>query len=99
MRLRTLLLASVTVISLGLVAIGNKAHAWSPTTVKLCTGKTTGNYYKAGTLVKQQLSSVEIIATNGSMDNLQRLARGECDAAIAQSDAVFVYENQHPDAI
>jgi TRAP-type uncharacterized transport system substrate-binding protein len=40
--------------------------------------------------------NVAIVTTQGSLDNLARLEKGECDAAIVQNDAYGVYRKQTP---
>lgn len=68
---------------------------------KLCTGTDSGNYFKAGHLVKSKASSVyvEVINTQGSLDNLDRLTRGECDGAFVQSDALLVFSGKNAKAL
>jgi TRAP transporter TAXI family solute receptor len=69
------------------------AHADS---LSLCTARVDGNYYAAGETIRTRTNAerlqIELIATAGSVDNLSRLARGECDAAIVQLDAYLVYQ-------
>ena len=69
------------------------AHADS---LSLCTARADGNYYAAGEAIRARIDSdrlqLELIETAGSVDNLNRLARGECDAAIVQLDAYLVYQ-------
>lgn len=69
--------------------------------VRLCTGLDSGNYHAAGAQIREQgRGRVEVVLqpTQGSLDNLDRLSRGECDAAIVQSDALFVYGRRRPGA-
>lgn len=68
---------------------------------RLCTGSETGNYFKAGHMVKKVSSSVKVnvVPTQGSLDNLARITRGECDGAFVQSDALLVYSNTNAAAI
>lgn len=72
-----------------------------PATVNLCTGGPEGNYYATGRDIashtRRDFVTVNVIQTTGSMDNMQRLARGECGAAIVQSDAYLVYQRRHKD--
>ncbi len=74
------------------------AHAAS---LSLCTARADGNYYAAGEAIRSRINadrlSLDLIETAGSVDNLKRLARGECDAAIVQLDAYLVYQeaNRH----
>lgn len=68
---------------------------------RLCTGGEAGNYFKAGHILKSKLAgaAVEVIATQGSLDNLDRLTRGECDGAFVQSDAMLVFSSRHAQAL
>ncbi len=62
--------------------------------MRVCTGAKGGNYeYTAGVL-KNALAgevNVEVVNTAGSSDNIKKMNAGECDAAMVQSDAVYVY--------
>lgn len=67
--------------------------------VRFCTGPEGGNYDFTGIQTAQQARgavNIELVRTKGSMDNLDRVAAGTCDAAIVQSDAHGVYLKQHP---
>jgi TRAP-type uncharacterized transport system substrate-binding protein len=69
-----------------------------PAKARLCTGVHDGNYEFAGIQIAQQAKgslAVEVVNTQGSLDNLARLDRDECDAAIVQSDAYGVYLKQN----
>ena len=60
----------------------------------LCTGGPSGNYHQIGKDVAQRLApanvSVELRMTAGSLENLDRIRDGSCDAGIAQHDAYFL---------
>ena len=64
--------------------------------LSLCTARADGNYYAAGEAIRARIDSerlhVQLVETAGSVDNLNRLARAECDAAIVQLDAYLVYQ-------
>lgn len=67
--------------------------------IKLCTGLDTGKYYSTGNKLLQNLKGlvdIQVVTTNGSEDNLRRIDSGECQLAIVQSDAHFVYAKQNP---
>lgn len=68
---------------------------------RLCTGGEAGNYFKAGHLLKSKAGSVavEVVSTQGSLDNLDRVVRGECDGAFVQSDALLVYSSRNARAL
>lgn len=81
-----------------LAQLGTGAYAQS-TSLALCTASETGNYYWAGKHIRQAADSarldVVVVATRGSMDNLERLYRRQCDAAIVQIDAYLVFQERH----
>ena len=80
---------------------GFTAHA-EEAPVNLCTAGPEGNYFAAGrdiaTHANPQYVKVAVVETSGSMDNMQRMARKECGAAIVQSDAYLVYQARHKDS-
>jgi TRAP-type uncharacterized transport system substrate-binding protein len=66
--------------------------------VNLCTGIKDGNYDFVGIQIAMQAKDVlhgKLINTAGSIENLQKLDKGECDAAIVQSDAFNLYLKQN----
>jgi TRAP transporter TAXI family solute receptor len=69
--------------------------------INLCTAGSEGNYHAAGrdmaTHANPKYLKVTVVETSGSMDNMQRMARRECGAAIVQSDAYLVYQRRHRD--
>ena len=77
------------------VAFGSVSFAQEIPTMRICSGMKNGNYeYTAKTIAGMADASevtVQVINTSGSMDNLKKIASGECDAAIVQSDASYVY--------
>ena len=69
-------------------------------TFKLCTARAEGNYHRFGEIIKQQAGEsvlVEIVNTNGSMQNLEFMQKGQCDGAYVQRNAFGVYAEQNPD--
>lgn len=68
-------------------------------TLALCTARADGNYYAAGEAIRARTNpdrlQITLVETEGSVDNLERLARGACDAAIVQLDAYLVYQESH----
>ncbi len=86
------------------VAAANAVERPSPPQIKLCTGPSGGNYDFSGIQIKRQGEGLVEVrlpkdGTKGSMDNLELLAAGTCDAAIVQSDAYGVYMKQHQGAV
>jgi TRAP transporter TAXI family solute receptor len=67
----------------------------------LCTAGPEGNYFATGrdmaAAANPRYLKITVAQTSGSMDNMQRLARRECGAAIVQSDAYLVYQSKHRD--
>ncbi|MEV7084312.1 TAXI family TRAP transporter solute-binding subunit [Streptomyces sp. NPDC093085] len=65
--------------------------------VTFSTGVTTGVYQRYGTLLKDDLAhdlprvSVDLVDSEGSQQNLARVATGEADFTIATADAVAKY--------
>ncbi|MGE4220591.1 MAG: TAXI family TRAP transporter solute-binding subunit, partial [Alphaproteobacteria bacterium] len=60
-----------------------------PNRLTLATGGEQGNYYRIGQIYKRKLAAhgitVEVLPTQGSVENLTRLQRGEVDLAFVQS--------------
>jgi len=67
--------------------------------LNLCTGGPEGNYFAAGRAMAAHANprylKITVVETAGSMDNMQRMERRECGAAIVQSDAFLVYQSRH----
>lgn len=67
--------------------------------LRVCTGKIGNNYHRVGQKLAARLGqklSVRVIPTRGSWQNLE-LTRGnlpECDAVIAQADAVDLFQHR-----
>ena len=98
--LKKLLLGSASAVMM-LVTVPTTASA-AAGTIRFCTGPDGGNYSFSGIQVAAQaknLLNVVLVPTRGSMENLDKLADGSCDAAIVQSDADMVYRKQHPSSI
>lgn len=67
--------------------------------LRLCTASADGNYYAAGEVLRARTNAerlaIGLVETEGSVDNLGRLAAGGCDAAIVQLDAYLVYQERN----
>lgn len=77
--------------------ISSPALAQKPT-MKLCSGPDGGNYQRAAQEIVNQGKdriAYTIIDSKGSVDNLDKLAGGECDAAPVQNDAFRVYKQKY----
>lgn len=89
---KTLLLAGVSLL------VASAGIARADENINVCSGKPDGNYNFAVETIRAQAqgSSLTInnVNTKGSWENLEKLASGECDAAIVQSDAYGVWNSQ-----
>lgn len=71
-------------------------------TITFSTGTTSGVYYEYGSRLRTELAedmphlNVDLTASNGSQENVARVAEGQADFTIAAADAVATYEAQHP---
>jgi len=92
--MKKLFLIAAAVLALGSVTADAAAF-------RLCTGTNSLNYNKAGHILKKNSQSVaiEVIETKGSLDNLDKLSKNECDGAFVQSDAMLVYSSKNAKAI
>lgn len=70
--------------------------------ITFSTGTTSGVYYEYGSRLRAELArdmpdlDVKLSTSNGSQENVARVATGEADFTIAAADAVETYERQHP---
>lgn len=79
-------------------AVPTMAQTHMPT-INICTGSETGRYYQTAREIGAELKGavdVNVITSNGSLDNLRQLDDGTCDAAIVQSDAYGIYTGTNP---
>ncbi len=65
--------------------------------MKLGSGQSGGAYYALANEMAERLETpIEVIETSGTLDNLNKLANGELDAAIVQNDlAHYIYRGQN----
>ncbi len=66
---------------------------------RYCTGGKSGNYFLHGQLLETAAANqlnVELINTAGTIDNLGRMERNECDGALAQRTGFQAYAEQNP---
>jgi TRAP transporter TAXI family solute receptor len=92
-------IAGLSLLASQFVAV--QAHAAEAPTLNLCTASSKGVYWStAGKLAGKLQGQVKInpIETNGSEDNLRRLAEGSCDAAFVQNDAQLKFAKENPGA-
>lgn len=77
---------------------GNQPNA---NDLRICTGSETGNYHWSAQQIRGRLSSdlfqrIELVPTTGSLMNLRKLSRNECDMGFAQADVVGQYIVENP---
>ncbi|MET9132777.1 TAXI family TRAP transporter solute-binding subunit [Streptomyces antibioticus] len=105
-RRRALQGAAAGVVTLGLLLwwllpLGEAPPSGS---ITFSTGTTRGVYQEYGSLLRDELAKdmpnlkVTLRTSNGSQENVARVANGEADFTIAAADAVQAYEAQHPKA-
>src|SRR5664279_1237165 len=91
-------------VSLALASIYAQAQSTpDPTTLRVCSGSTTGNYYFAVTQFLDQVShdlfkSAKNISPEnpGSLTNLRMLSKGECDMGLTQADVLSQFSADTP---
>ncbi len=84
------------------LAIGAAAMpAGAAESLRLCTGSPGRAYLKVGQRLAElapQLTAgalrIEVVPTGGSLDNLAKTLGGECDAFIAQGDAIDFFARE-----
>ncbi|MFG2575614.1 TAXI family TRAP transporter solute-binding subunit [Streptomyces sp. NPDC048481] len=70
--------------------------------ITFSTGTTSGVYYEYSSQLRDALAKdmpdldVNLTTSNGSPENVERVATGAADFTIAAADAVQAYESQHP---
>jgi len=87
------------VIILLLVVMSTCAAAAERPQVRLCTGVENGVYDDAGKIIKRwagQKLDVQLINTEGSIDNIEKAMGSECDAFIAQPDSLVQKAKDSP---
>jgi len=64
--------------------------------VTFCTGQKDGKYEELGKTMRTYVRSaeLEIVNTEGTLDNLERLAAGACQVAVVQPDGLTVFKRQ-----
>jgi opacity protein-like surface antigen len=98
--MKRFLLAAVSVAALSGAAYA-QAPAPNPDRLRFCAGTSDGNYTFAANEIAKRVGGafpqgVEIILTDGSLDNLRRLNAGGCDVGLAQSDVTALFEAETP---
>lgn len=78
------------------------ANARQLPVLRICTGRDTQSiyYFAAGQIAKYGTGqfAVQPVLTQGSLENVQKVTEGTCDAALAQQDALRVYRDTDPRA-
>lgn len=69
--------------------------------LNLCTAGPESGYLEVGRAIAKHANprylTVTAVETSGSLDNMDRMSRKECGAAIVQTDAYLVYQSRHKD--
>lgn len=94
------MLAVLAGAAMALGSVAAQAQTAKPN-FRLCTGGDKGNYYRVGKILEKRTSAVnvQVIPTDGSLDNLNKIVRNECDGAFVQSDSLLVFSAKNADAI
>ena len=102
-RVRTAALVLVAITVLLVVPGGERRAGGGTTRLSICTGNTTGVYYILGGGLAQRISRhlpgyrANAEPTGASVENLQRVDRGDCDVAFSLADsAADAVTNRQP---
>jgi len=63
----------------------------------ITTGGKSGTYIKVGHNLKSLLGTGTVVTSKGSVENLDRLAKGEAQIGLVQMDAYAWYASKHPE--
>lgn len=89
-----------TRVSLALVAFALLATPVLAATdsIKICTGNESGVYYDVGKTLQKWSKNIpiQVIESEGSLDNIELSTLGQCDAFIAQPDALNQAATERP---
>ena len=93
-------LLTFLIVGIGTFACGQKTgDSLDSSNLKVGTASKEGFYYALGQSMTDIVNSsekelqVELVSTNGSVDNIEKLSNGELDLAIVQNDIAFFAEN------
>ena len=93
-------MSKLRLVSLVLL-VGASASAMAGPTLKLCTARPDGLYHAAGKTIQQAARAdgiaIELVESEGSLDNLDRMAARGCHGAIIQADAYLVFQKLNPE--
>lgn len=81
------------------LALSNQKSDIPQSGTRICTGSRDGTYYQMGrglseSHVHSNGSTLQIVETNGTLDNATRLLSGQCELAIVQED-IYLYIAEH----
>lgn len=63
-------------------------------TISIATGQKAGTYYRVGQALSEGDSSIEVVSTNGSIENLNGVEEGTYEFGIVQSDILYSFREQ-----
>ncbi len=76
------------------------SNAFAGQEMIILTGSLTGVYYPAGQAVSDIFKDINVasrvVPTDGSLENLDLLAKGKADLAVVQSDILYLIQNAAP---
>lgn len=102
-RIAKLVIMGLTAAFVSVLSTAAFAGASDPT-IRVCTGGVNGNYFAAGTMLKDAATTlnVRVVETKGTLDNLERMLELDvtderaCDAMIGQPDGAVYFTRKSP---
>lgn len=64
---------------------------------RITTGSSSGTYFKVGLNMKSMLGGAEVMKSKGSVENINRIMKGEADIGIVQMDAYAFEAAKNPE--
>lgn len=92
----------VAVLAVASIDAARADDAPQPRTwANFCSGPDGGAYQQAAEMISNQATGVQIkvYRTKGSVENVNRMLKGDCDLAIVQSDVLGVYADTRPETL
>ena len=77
------------------------AQTSSPNVLRVCTGSQTGNYHWSFQQIRSRIGDdvfqqIVEVPTSGSLENLRKMTKGDCDMGFSQADVVGQYLIENP---
>src|SRR3989338_6097690 len=88
-------------IALGVLTWGSQAFAFGAAPLRIASGSITGVYFPVSSAIARMIQrrlgyETNVLQTAGSIDNVQRLLKGDADLALAAADNLYAAYNQLP---